>query len=324
MKIPITDPIEYLLRRKFDFLPSPDPGPVVLGVGRVMRKAGGAQRQEFEAYKAELQAKSPDEIRALYEAELAKHRAEEKAKAEREEQGRFFNQPYAKADFDHWSKAAHWTLEEAVALSFGKAPEVVNWKKVEPYVNISPFAKQYGQVRDLALRALRWQQVYDPVLPGIFLAWAARTDIAVPSELVAAVKARGVQVADWQSLYEQLAEQAAKAAEDYKAVIHGQQTTIDELTARCRALGAQLASRDTQPAESARAKDISTRERDSLLKLIIGMAIGGYGYDPSQRRSEKVSEIAADLDRAGVGLDVDTVRKWIKEASDLLPSKEAE
>jgi hypothetical protein len=54
------------------------------------------------------------------------------------------------------------------------------------------------------------------------------------------------------------------------------------------------------------------------------MAIGGYRYDPSQRRSEKVSEIAADLDRAGVGLDVDTVRKWIKEASDLLPSKGAE
>jgi hypothetical protein len=35
----------------------------------------------------------------------------------------FFNQPDAVADYDHWSKTAHWTLDEAIALSFGKAPE---------------------------------------------------------------------------------------------------------------------------------------------------------------------------------------------------------
>jgi hypothetical protein len=323
MKVPITDPIEYLLRRKFGFIPGPGPGPV-FGTDRVLRKGHDAKRREYEDYKADLQAKSAQEIGALYEAELAKHRAEDKAKVEREEQARFFNQPSAKADFDHWSKAAHWTLDEAVALSFGKSPDVVNWTKVGPYVNVSAFAQQYARIRDLALRACRWEQVYDPVLPGIFLAWAERTEIPVPQELVAAVKARGAQVADWQSLYEQLAKQAAKAADDYEAVTQTQRTTIDELMAQCRALEAQLASREAQPAEPARAKDISTRERESLLKLVIGMAIGAYAYDPSQRRSEKISEIAADLDLAGVGLDVDTVRKWIKEASNLVPTNKAE
>ena len=67
-----------------------------------------------------------------------------------------------------WSKAAHWTLDEAIALSFGKAPAVVSWEKVRGYVSQSHFADQYGKVRDLALRETHRQQLYDPVLPGCF------------------------------------------------------------------------------------------------------------------------------------------------------------
>jgi hypothetical protein len=37
-----------------------------------------------------------------------------------------------------------------------------------------------------------WQQLYDPVLPGIFIAWARRTDIEVAAELVEAVQKRGL------------------------------------------------------------------------------------------------------------------------------------
>jgi hypothetical protein len=51
-----------------------------------------------------------------------------RVKAEQEEGERFFNRPHANADFDHWSKAAHWTLDEAIALSLGKAPEVAGGK----------------------------------------------------------------------------------------------------------------------------------------------------------------------------------------------------
>jgi hypothetical protein len=66
-------------------------------------------------------------------------------------------------------------------------------------------------------------------------------------------------------------------------------------------------------------KGLSTRERESLLKLIIGMAMAGYRYDPKVARSDKIGEIANDLVSTGVSLDVDTVRKWLKEAGQLLP-----
>jgi hypothetical protein len=69
---------------------------------------------------------------------------------------------------------------------------------------------------------------------------------------------------------------------------------------------------------------LGTRERESLLKLVIGMAVGGYGYDPRAGRSEQPSQIAADLATAGVALDVDTVRKWLREAAEHLPPSETE
>jgi hypothetical protein len=61
-----------------------------------------------------------------------------------------------------------------------------------------------------------------------------------------------------------------------------------------------------------------------MLKLIIGMAIKGYVYDPKAGRSGTVREIADDLRRAGLALDEDTIRKYLSEAKELLPGPETE
>jgi hypothetical protein len=75
----------------------------------------------------------PEQVfQALLDSELAKQSDETRDKEQEKERQRFFNQPTAFADFDHWSRAAHWTLEEAAALSFGRNPEVVNSKVISP------------------------------------------------------------------------------------------------------------------------------------------------------------------------------------------------
>lgn len=71
-------------------------------------------------------------------------------------------------------------------------------------------------------------------------------------------------------------------------------------------------------------KGLGTRERDSLLRLVIGMAVTGYSYDPKSTRSKITQEIANDLELSGVGLDVDTVRRYLNEAKGLLPPSETE
>ena len=65
-------------------------------------------------------------------------------------------------------------------------------------------------------------------------------------------------------------------------------------------------------------KPLSTKERESLLKLVLGMAIKGYGYKPAELRNAATSEICKDLGTLGVGLDPDTVRKFLHEASEML------
>jgi hypothetical protein len=280
--------------------------------------------REIAAYKAQLLQLPPGQLQALAESEFEKQRAEIAAKAEREDRERFFNQPYAEADFDHWSKAAHWTLDEAIALSFGKAPECVNWKSVLPLVGVSAFARQYHRRRDLAQRALTWSQLYDPVLPGIFLAWAKRHEITLPPELEAAVSARGVQIADWKTLYDELQVKFDDHHKRWMAMNDEKAQLINQLGGRIKELETALASAVVQAPPQLAEKPLNARERDSLLSMVIGMAIGGYGYNPSESRSKQPSAIAGDLEVAGVALDVDTVRKWLKEAGELLPPKQTE
>lgn len=60
---------------------------------------------------------------------------------------------------------------------------------------------------------------------------------------------------------------------------------------------------------------LSTRERDTLLKLVIGMAVEAYRHDPDAARSPTPGEIAADLEKHGLSMTDDTVRKYLKEAA---------
>ena len=90
---------------------------------------------------------------------------------EREEAGlNFITNPLRTQTLTIRPKAQHWTLDEAVALAFGKAPEVVSWSSVSPFfISASPFALKYSRLRDLALRAKQWEKLFDPVLPELSL-----------------------------------------------------------------------------------------------------------------------------------------------------------
>jgi hypothetical protein len=299
-----SDRIEFLVRRfRADIL--------VRQVTRGEYQDTEEQRKKIKEYRAELLAKDPHELQELYKEERAKE-------ADGEDRRRFFNRPHAKADFIHWGKAANWTLDEAVALSFGKEPTVVNWNTVKKYTEFSRFAGQYAKLRDLTLRAERWKQLYDPVLPGLFLAWAKRYGIGYPPELEQQVIAWGHDIADWKSLYDDLklrSDEAAAAAE--RALADGRRAVAELVRER-----ASLRERVGQLEEAAREvreRPLLSKERDSALKLIIGMAVIGYRYDPGRPRNDATTDISNDLAQLGVPLDPDTVRKWLREASQLLP-----
>lgn len=66
-------------------------------------------------------------------------------------------------------------------------------------------------------------------------------------------------------------------------------------------------------------KPISERERQTLYKMIIGMATDGYGFDPNALRSPFPKELEGILDHLGIAVSDDTIREKLREAAGLLP-----
>jgi hypothetical protein len=72
-----------------------------------------------------------------------------------------------------------------------------------------------------------------------------------------------------------------------------------------------------------RADDLSTNERNTLLKLVLGMAMHGFDHDPVSSRSKAPKEIADALADVGLSVTDDTVRKWLKLAAEtVIPKKQ--
>lgn len=69
------------------------------------------------------------------------------------------------------------------------------------------------------------------------------------------------------------------------------------------------------------ANELGERERGTLLKMIIGMAVAGYKYNPSDAHSPVTAEIVRDLEEAGVRVSDDTVRSKLKAGAALLPGR---
>ncbi len=61
------------------------------------------------------------------------------------------------------------------------------------------------------------------------------------------------------------------------------------------------------------------KSKESLLKIIIAMAVDGYGYDPEQNKSPTPEEITKAVQIQGLSITAETVRKWLAEAAELLP-----
>lgn len=68
-----------------------------------------------------------------------------------------------------------------------------------------------------------------------------------------------------------------------------------------------------------REKPLHKKEKESLLKLFIGMAICNYGLESISSNDVKASEISKDIRlNSGIDIDDDTVRKYLKKGLEVL------
>lgn len=357
-RFPAFDPVNYLVAAWFPLI-------------RMVRANGvnftkdqeGSQKliEAAEIYESELRKLGADEINSRVAEQRVRDRENELLKAEKEEAGRLFNRPDAKADFDYWAKMALWSIDETVALSLERDPRKVTWKLVEAYTKVSAFAALFADRRNLMRRAVAASQLGEANTPGFFLAWADRFKLTIPDALTKAVTDLGVEIADWKTRYDEavalvtaLREERQQNHDRHIAAMKDHSDSIDKFRRHMEDLASGhelliagkdelIAGKDrliadheeTIAALTARVaeleaatlpidKALGTRERDSLLKLVIGMAMDGYGYDPNASRSPIAREIAGHLALMDLTIDEDTVRKYLTDARELLSAGETE
>lgn len=295
-RIPEFDPVDFLVRRRFGLKFQSRNGDIYAKWrnGHDLDDDERVLTREIEPFLDEVLGLAPDQLDARVAEERRKLVLEKREEEERAERSHPFNCRPAIAGpdvFEHWSKAAYWNQEEATALLLGRDPRYVNDRTIKVDHKGTTFKKLFLDLRDLISRATTAKQINFTDGPGSYVVWAKSKGIPVPDVLEDLLVAYGGPLRDWKSEAQSL------------------QSKIEEM------------NRDHARSQGAAKTDSAiTRERESLLKLIIGMAIRGYSYNPKAGRSPVVKEIASDLAMIGIPLDEDTVRKYLVEARELLPN----
>lgn len=294
-----SDPVGFLLHRQFpDYrhLKALGAQPITRSFAPVdpeERERRANRLKEIEQREGELrtlQLIKPQEFQQLLEAEEAKAAEELRQRAEREERDRFFNQPHARADFHKWGTMAYWSVDEGIALWAGKEPTVVTWERVKSLTEVSSFAKQFADKREIANRAALVKEIGPSNYPSMFIAWANRIGPQFPEELIAKVKERG-PIADWRTVYEQ------------ERIEHD----------KTQANLAEVQRRLEESRQSEVARPLVGRERTNLLRIICALDVMAELPDRGAATSveKQLEELGFDEPKEA------TIRKALDEARKL-------
>ncbi|WAP69948.1 hypothetical protein [Jiella pelagia] len=216
------------------------------------------------------------------------------------------------ANYEYWFRLAKWTYEEAAFLSVGCEPEsAARYLAFNGHIAPSGssaeliytnFRKAYQSRRGLFRKAFRQLSDSDSLSVNKILNYLLGMNIEIHPGIRAFDQKKNI--IDRGPVVEYL----------LNAAHHFTPTYID----------AQFDPTASNPhvQKSGKRPSAVTREHESLLKLVIGLAIGGYGYVPNSNRSPIHKEIADELERLGIPLTDDTIRKYLREGAELLPTSE--
>lgn len=182
---------------------------------------------------------------------------------------------------------ARWDAGQAAALSLGLDPDMVSPEWLQRQSN--ELRARYAQRRDLIANHQQAGRLPHYVEPALFVSWAQANSVAIDPALIESVQTHGGAIADWRHEVERL-----------RLALAASQTRVAELEA-----GGPAKERRLYPKEQA-----------SLLKLVLGMAMDKYGYTPGGGNSRTPKLIADALQRQGMSIDEDTVRKWLGIAAE--------
>lgn len=219
---------------------------------------------EVFKYQSELRAMSEGDIESLFRQQDENQAAAQKATHTSDDRFAFFNSKAAEARLEYWLRLPRWTIDEAVALSFGKDPSIVNREKLRAFPRHpdSPFCSEYLERLEFVERATEANVLAEPLAPTAFASWCRGQNIALPADMLS---------------YKDGADE------------------LSTLRIECDRL-----RREMEKLQGQRYDEVAGRpKRSTLLKIIIGMAIARF-----EHRTEKSSSAVGMIEKRLVALQI--------------------
>jgi len=268
-------------------------------------------------YKEKLEKLSEDEFEKLYKELVKKkeaiRRKDEELRQEKINQREYewFLDPKYNADFDYWLKADYWSVEECLALAFGKNPKLINFAKIINFqhsINVSSkFVLKYLENFDLVERSINYfslgTMICDKytktenkkVKPLDFINWAKSKNIELPKGL------------------SELTKQDENNIKEIEVKFTSLQEKYNQLSLDKAGLKQQNEELQKKLSEKEDSRVIAT-----LNKILCGIIKGHYSDE-----SSRVSKIKSTLMReANIDLNEKTIRTRLQEALKEDKSKE--
>lgn len=183
------------------------------------------------------------------------------------------------ADYEHWARSEFLTIDEVVWLSVGLEPSQQVIDMIEPYDRRGTKQKRDNVAVYMSRHKETIRRKFDP--HGM----SKNPDLEVLRDWIVSV--------------------------DLK--VHPGFTSMLENKLNLSSSPAHVSNLPES------LKPMEDREKLSMSKLIAAMAIDGYGYDPKARRSDIPNEIQGIADRMGLEISGNTIRKYLKMGSELIP-----
>ncbi|MFD0465027.1 hypothetical protein ACFQY9_27515 [Microvirga aerilata] len=245
--------------------------------------------EKIDLYLMGLEALPKYVLELFYQEELKKVDVETRRSVEEHE--RFLNceDADARPDFNHWTRLDRWNADEAAALMLGRDPVTV--AKRQAAFRSNRFKKELNKYKDLIERAQQVRALAEMMTPSELMHWARGRNHPFPTDLEAAIQGSPAH---------------------YRASLDA------------NALGAQIAvltDENKRLAQDLRREKLRDDGRESLLKLIIGLAVGGYKYVPDVKYNKALEKIKTSLELLGLEIDEKTIRKCLSMASKTLDPK---
>ena len=202
-------------------------------------------------------------------------------------------EPLSAAEFTYFARARFWSNDEATCLALGvdprcKEPAQRAFKLAtgDKKRQLLRFIYDHARLKALLDRHFLQHDERNRT-PRFWIDWLSQMKLPCPDVLVAAVAEYGGPAIDWK-------QRAERAVADLEAA----NQRIGELE---------------------KAIVDGTLKRETMLRVIVGIALEQYHYEPTKGRNTAAKQISEDLALHGISVTDDTIRKFLNEGAELLP-----